>query len=344
MAAQRGVTLPEQHVRASFVERLPLFADAPAIAAAITLGFVALSTIVRFVLDPVLPPGFPFITFFPSIFIVGSLLGPRWGMVSAVLCGLIAAYYFIPPAHSFVLKEGGMVAMTFYVFVAGVHMALVYWMIRANRRLVGERARSEQLARTRALLFDELQHRVSNNIQVAASLLALQRRGITDPTARTALDESARRLAIIGQISRSIYSIDGTSRPIRGFLTDLGKDVLETFGRDDIALRVTGDEDATLPPAAAIPTALIVAEGIANAVEHGYADRGGTIDVTVDAGPGGIDITVSDHGRGLPDGFDLAKTDSLGLRIARTLAQTLKGEFTLSRESDVTRSRLVLPV
>ena len=35
-------------------------------------------------------------------------------------------------------------------------------------------------------------------------------------------------------------------------------------------------------------------------------------------------------GIGLPEGFDLARAESLGLKIARTLAQSLGGRFTMS--------------
>ena len=46
----------------------------------------------------------------------------------------------------------------------------------ANHQLAAERETNRSLGDTRELLFRELQHRVSNNLQVAAGLLTMQNR------------------------------------------------------------------------------------------------------------------------------------------------------------------------
>src|SRR6185295_3575503 len=109
-------------------------------------------------------------------------------------------YVFIPPFHSFALAPGTLLSLGFYTLVVSIDITLVHWMQRANGWLVGERERSRQLVEQRELLFRELQHRVSNNLQVVAALLALQKRDVTDERARLALDEASRRLALIGKI------------------------------------------------------------------------------------------------------------------------------------------------
>ena len=43
-----------------------------------------------------------------------------------------------------------------------------------------------------------------------------------------------------------------------------------------------------------------------------------------------VEIVITDNGTGLPIGFDVNLSESLGLKIARTLAQSLGGSFTLS--------------
>jgi len=74
-----------------------------------------------------------------------------------------------------------------------------------------------------------------------------------------------------------------------------------------------------------------VAEALNNAIEHGFGSReGGQIVVTVAPFEGGTEVIVADDGIGLPEGFDLARAESLGLKIARTLAQSLGGRFTMS--------------
>ena len=71
------------------------------------------------------------------------------------------------------------------------------------------------LADNRELLFRELQHRVSNNLQVAAAMLGLQRRHIDHDAARRALDDASSRLALIGRISRALYDPSGAGNDMR---------------------------------------------------------------------------------------------------------------------------------
>ncbi|RZL28122.1 MAG: DUF4118 domain-containing protein, partial [Sphingomonas sp.] len=134
---------------------------------AIVFGALAL----RIMTDSLLPAGFPYVTFFPAVIITSFLFGVRLGMVSAALCGLLAWYFFIPPAFSFAVTQGTAFALAFYVLVVATDLALVHWMQSANQQLARERELSRSLADTRELLFRELQHRVSNNLQVAAGLL-----------------------------------------------------------------------------------------------------------------------------------------------------------------------------
>ena len=69
---------------------------------------------IRLMLDSYLPPGFPFLTFFPAV-ILSTLVEGLWaGIVSAVACGLAALYFFIQPIYSFEMNYGGTLAMAFY--------------------------------------------------------------------------------------------------------------------------------------------------------------------------------------------------------------------------------------
>ncbi|WP_448659559.1 sensor histidine kinase [Sphingomonas sp. CJ99] len=330
--------------RQRFLERLPLFADRPAVALALTLIMSGVAIALRFATDTLLPSGFPYVTFFPAVILVSFLLGVRMGLVSAVLCGLVAWYFFIPELGSFRLQGSGLVALAFYAFVVGTDILLVHFLQQANVGLAAEREVSRSLAETRALLFNELQHRVSNNLQVAAGLLSLQRRGVADVQAQAALDEAARRLALIGRISRQLYHADGAARSLHEFLKPLCADIVEASGQTGIECRIEAEQDAAVSPDQAVPLALIVAEAMANAIEHGFAGRdAGMIRVLLSRdGSGQMQVDVSDDGHGLPDGFDLANSDSLGLRIAAMLARQLNGTFELFASSGTT-ARLVLP-
>jgi two-component sensor histidine kinase len=347
MRAESGTESGEK-AAVRWTERFPL-ADVPWTASVtITVLFWLFSWWLRWALDAQLPPGFPFVTFFPVVILTSFLFGARIGTLSAVLCGLVAWHEFTPPMHSWYLNKGGYVAMGFYAFITATDIAIIHWMQRSNRRLKKEREANAQLARTRELLFRELQHRVSNNLQMVAGLLSLQRRQVTDPAAQAALDESARRMGVIGRISRQLYDPSGESRSMSAFLRELADDVVDASGRDGINVAVTVADDAPLPPDTAIPLALIVAEAVSNSIEHGFEGRpSGRIDISLSKpDERRVALVVEDDGAGLPDGFSLDGASSLGLKIATLLARQLGGAFSLEPRHDGggAASRLDLPV
>ena len=315
-----------------WIEQLPIARDRPVLGSFATLAIVAAAWLLRTIADPLLPSGFPYVTFFPAVIVTSFLFGVRLGIVSAVLCGLLAWYFFIPPAYGFVLTNGAGFALAFYVFVVATDLALVHWMQLANRHLAHERETNRRLADTREMLFRELQHRVSNNLQVAAGLLMMQKRQLSDASAKAALDEAGGRLALIGQISRQIYDPSGAAQPLIPFLDELCRSVVDASGRNDVTLLVSGDYQIRLQPDAAVPTALVVAEAVANAIEHGFArERAGRINVEVARDPaGGLEVMVRDDGHGLPANFQTDASTSLGLRIATTLARGQSGTFHLA--------------
>ena len=324
------------------IDRVPLWRDRPLVTAGLTLMLVGASLGIRFATDTILPPGFPFVTFFPAVIVSAFLFGVRNGALAAALCGFSAWYWFIAPASGYAVTPGAVAALLLYAFVVVTELAIIGWMQAAQTALAEERSRCETLATSRELMFRELQHRVSNNLQIAAGLIALQRKSVADADARAALDEASRRLGVIGRISRSLYDPDGASLGLDRLLAKLCDDVIDATGRTDISVAVTADSALTIPPDAAIPVALIVAEAVANAVEHGFDEgRSGRIDVAISRGTGDrIDIMVTDTGRGIPEGFDATSSDRLGLRIATLFAQQLGGSFTLTNGNVGTEARL----
>lgn len=316
---------------ARLLERLP-FARAhrwQGYAAAVALSLVAL--LARWVLADAFPPGFPFLTFFPAVVLSGFLFGRGPGILSALLCGMFAWYFFIPPPGSLWLDRGVALALGFYAGVVAVDLLLIDWMQRGTARLRVERERCESLAARSQLLFSELQHRVSNNLQMVGAVLALQQRSVADPAARQALSDAGGKLQTIGRIQRQLYDHSGDPQTLARMLPDLVKDLITTAGRPGVTATVEVDADIKLPPDSIIPVALVVAETIANAVEHGFAGREtGRIEVRMEACSDAVTLIIADDGAGPPPGFSPAAATSLGLRISRTLADQLGGSFDLA--------------
>jgi two-component sensor histidine kinase len=334
-------TTPTRWTERFPIARLPLTGEL-----ALAIAATAFATAARWLIADVLPPGFPYLTYLPMVIVGAFLFGSRAGSFIAVLSGVAAWYWFIPP-DGFGLNEGTLVALLFYAFITGTHLGLVHWTQRSNRLLIVERESNARLARTRELLFRELQHRVSNNLQMVAGLLTIQRRQLKDEGARTALDEAVRRLGVVGRISRQLYDPAGSNQPLHGLLDQLARDVIETSSTATIQHSVTGAARVSIAPEAAIPLALVVAETIANAIEHGF-DGQDDCQLAIrlaELSDGRLSVEIEDNGRGLPDGFSLGESDSLGLKIATMLAKQLGGEFSLVPGSPRgTLARLELPL
>lgn len=315
--------------------RLPLAGGRPLLAVPAGLAITAAGFALRLALNNELPPGFPYVTFFPAVVISAVVFGLWGGISSAVLGFLLARWYFVAPVGSLSLTAGAGWAMGLYVFVVVVDIIAIHSAQVAMGSLDRERRRNRDLAESRQLLFNELQHRVGNNLQMVGSLLSLQGRRVTDGPAREAVAEAARRVQLVGKIQRTLYEPEGSQRSISVMLEELVRDIVASGTDGTVAVKMDVQSDAVIDAQQSIPVALIVGEAVSNTLEHGFAPgEGGAITVAVAEyrldGAEGLRITVSDDGRGLPDGFTLEGSTSLGLRIARSLAGSLGGSFALA--------------
>jgi hypothetical protein len=116
--------------------------------------------------------------------------------------------------------------------------------------------------------------------------------------------------------------------------------------------KITG-QFGMLPAVVATPLAMVLTELLQNALQHGFGavprppgGDAGIIEVVAARAPEQLTVTVTDSGAGLPPGFDLENTTSLGLQIVRTLVVAeLGGQLVLSdRPGGGTIALVDLPV
>lgn len=296
-----------------------------------------LAVLIRYELEGSLPTGFPYLTFFPAILISAYFLGPAPGILVAVASGLAAWYFFIPPYFSFKFGIDTIVALLFYAFVAATEIGLTTLAQQARRALEVERKANEVLAEQRRLMFHELQHRVSNNLATVSGLLKLQRRLVNDQEAAVALEDSVRRIDLVARIMRNLHDPNGQTVDMARFLAETGRDILESAGASErIGLSIEA-EPILVGPDVSVPLGLIATELVANTLEHGFpGDTGGRIGVSLD-GDGVAKravLRIKDNGKGLPEGFDIEQTHSLGLTIARQFAKQLGGTLVMERRPE----------
>lgn len=301
------------------------------------LAAVGLATGLRFVLDDVLPAGFPFVTFFPAVMLSLVFASIRCGIVVALVCGAIACYWFIAPFGSFGLNSGTWLALGFYALITTTDVLFISAAVWALQELSLAREKAHAVAQSRTLMFSELQHRVSNNLATIAALLRLQTSQTKDAEARRALSASQARITSIARLQRRLHSVDVQYVDAGEYLREVLQDTVEVAKETTPVALTFNAAPLRILNDAAVPLGLIASELMMNSMEHGAARNGKTVvdvSLTVDApdadGQVSAILEIRDTGPGLPKGFDLDASDSLGLTVARQFAKTLDGALTLT--------------
>ncbi len=295
----------------------------------------------RFLLQDWFPPGFPYVTFFPAVVITAYVAGVRPAAAVAAAGMLLAWYFFIPPYGTFDLSGSTAMALGFYVFVVAVDIFFINGMREALIQLQAEQARSARLHEAKELLAREMHHRISNNIQVVGSLLRLQTDGVTDPKARRALSEAGQRIELIANIQRQLNAQDGAAVPFHQFARGFLEDAAKAAGRK-VAIEILGGEEP-LSTDQATPVSLVLLECFNNVLEHGVGPEGGVVVVEMAEVEDEQRLTITDNGRGPPEGFALGSGGSLGLRIVRGMAKQIQGRFSIERRGGLTVCTLSFP-
>ena len=210
------------------------------------------------------------------------------------------------------------------------------------------RRRDRELV-TKDATIREIHHRVKNNLQTVAALLRLQARRIDVPEGREALEEAVRRVGSIAIVHETLSQAFDEYVDFDDVADRLRVMVAEMTSRGPAVTSVRRGSFGTLTSEMATPLAMVLTEVLQNAVEHGFGEKAeapGAITVTARRLTGRLHVTVDDDGEGLPQGFDVAGSTSLGLSIVRTLVESeLDGKLDIrTRRTGGTRVTLDLPV
>ncbi|HJT37432.1 MAG TPA: PAS domain-containing sensor histidine kinase, partial [Actinomycetota bacterium] len=183
----------------------------------------------------------------------------------------------------------------------------------------------------------EIHHRVKNNLQTVASLLRLQARRLGTNEARAELEESVRRISSIALVHETLSRESTENVEFDRVAQSVLEMVESSLVHPDRPVRFSLEGSAgELPSEVATPLSLILTELIQNAVEHAFAERGGTVTVELKREDPRLLVFVRDDGAGLPSGFSLESGSNLGLQIARTLLLELTGEISVTSNGGTT--------
>jgi two-component sensor histidine kinase len=211
-------------------------------------------------------------------------------------------------------------------------------LIEAASLLRQREAALQEAIRTREVLLKEIHHRVKNNLQVIASLLALQSDAIKDPEELVLFQESQDRVKSMALIHETLYQSSNLARcNFAQYLDTLTAHLLQSYGAPRHITLHCDTGDVFLDLDTAIPCGLILNELLSNALKHAFPNgQEGEVAVTLHAEPDSLTLSVRDTGVGFPIGLDFRHTDSLGLQLVGMLTEQLDGTITLERTNGTT--------
>ncbi|HUH68257.1 MAG TPA: sensor histidine kinase [Mycobacterium sp.] len=167
----------------------------------------------------------------------------------------------------------------------------------------------------------EIHHRVKNNLQTVAALLRLQARRTVNAEGREALIESVRRVSSIALVHDAL-SMSVDEQVNLDEVIDRILPIMNDVASVDRSIRINRVGDlGVLDSDRATALIMVITELVQNAIEHAFdpAAQEGSVTIRAERSARWLDVVVHDDGRGLPEGFSLEKSDSLGLQIVRTL-------------------------
>ncbi len=195
-------------------------------------------------------------------------------------------------------------------------------------------------------LLKEIHHRVKNNLQIVMGLLQRQSAYITNEDALAAFQNSENRMHSIALIHQKLYqSQDLSLIYMPEYINELISYLAEASEAGNRLLFEKILDDVYLDVSQATPLGLILNEALTNAIKYAYPnDDVGNILVSLTADENYIVLTIADYGRGLPSGFILEKSTSLGLNLIKGLSKQLAAKLDFENHGGLTIKLVFAPV
>jgi len=189
----------------------------------------------------------------------------------------------------------------------------------------------DDLLREKAILLQELQHRVANSLQIIASVLMQGAKKVRSEQARGHLRDARNRVMSIATMQRQLAA----SRLGEVVLRDYFKDLCASIGasmisdHDQLSLHVKVDKSVTTADVS-VSLGLIVTELVINALKHAFPrHRKGRICVDYRSDGPAWTLSVRDTGVGMPKNPADAKP-GLGTGIVEALAKQMGAEVVVA--------------
>jgi two-component sensor histidine kinase len=201
----------------------------------------------------------------------------------------------------------------------------------------------DDLLREKAILLQEVQHRVANSLQIIASVLLQSARNVQSEDVRMHLHDAHHRVMSIAAVQRQLASSTLSEVELRPYFIQLCQSLGASMIRDpkQVSLDVDADE-SRVDADTSVSLGLVVTELVINALKHAFpGNRSGKILVGYLSNGPNWTLSVSDNGVGMPVPTVPPAKAGLGSSIIEALAKQLNAKVQVANASPGTKVSLV---
>lgn len=200
----------------------------------------------------------------------------------------------------------------------------------------------DDLVREKAILLQEIQHRVANSLQIIASVILQSARKVQSEETREYLKDAHNRVMSVASLQQHLAQSGLGEVALRAYFDQLCESIGASMIRDhdQLQLEVTAD-DSRVSADVSISLGLVVTELVINSLKHAFpGGRPGKIAVGYKAQGPNWTLTVADDGVGMPKDA-LSATAGLGTNIVAALAKQLDAHVQVAESHPGTTVSLI---
>ena len=163
----------------------------------------------------------------------------------------------------------------------------------------------------------------------------IQSNYLENGAALEAIKETQSRMNAMSLIHQKLYQADSlVSINMSKYINELVNYLMESFGENKQIQTLIYVADVELDVSQAVPIGLILNEALTNSIKYAFKNDGNII-IKVLLEPvekNQWTLIIADNGRGLPVGFNLKESNSVGMALIETLTEQIAGKLHLNSE------------
>jgi len=214
-------------------------------------------------------------------------------------------------------------------YETGSHSTILLGIEDVTEKRILENEKDE-LIRQKEMLLQEMEHRVTNSLQIIASIIMLKARAVESEETRRHLQDAHNRVISVAAVQKHLHgSVTRGSVEMGPYLATLCTALSRSMIGDNrpISIKVSGNGGISSSRSAE-SIGLIVTELVINSLKHAFDEttKGGEITVAYDVSGTDWQLAVSDNGSGKPDGVFAQPKTGLGTGVVEALAKQLDAQ------------------